>query len=550
MSDDPTQSLLQNRSDVEISCTAVDDSVELTLFRNRKTNSIAKRIIRLNALECEQADPDENIHQLSCFDRLKHPCDNTQILSPRLRKLQVKGNELIRSIVLPVLSRWESKLHMLLLASLILGFVSLVSAVTNAKLNPHNVFTPVRITMAVCTILLSLMHLIIKYLHNRKANYGIPDCDRTGNCKSCLKLCSLSMWELYCILLKEAFEYPIIVCTIIENATTKSFQTPSEKWHLCYFVFCILKFAFEVYFIRLLVICYNIHSLRQLRQGSTQAKYRLLTGHGLMLEVNFSFLVFFQILSQILMLATLWVKVKCINQFVQDQEEVNISLCCWILITSGFILPILGTLAFYLPWHKQIQIYPVEFMIDLFNTLQKCGITSISQNARENLKKINDSIVTAMKQGKQSKRSVFMYAIVLTPKLALWGLLFLIPLSTTLVGIWNGPTIEHNNGTHSCDIVMEIQTINGTAVSSAVLWSVINFTAFYLVIQSNILTLGIIFSTIFFYAFSILILPFSFIFSVVIYCVFKCIFPQDKDCTLTSCLCICIAILPINSYNI
>ena len=550
-SDDPTQSLIQSRSDLEVSCTAVDDSIELTLFRNRKAKTIAKQIIRLNALECEQAEPGTNNQQhLSCCDHLKH----RQILSPRLYKIRDKGNELIRSIVLPTLSRWNSKLNMILVASLILGLVSLVFAVANAIHNPHNIFTPVRITMTVIKTALSLMHLLISYLHNRKSNYCCIE--KIGNSKLCLKLCSPAMWELYCILLKEAFEYPVLVCNIIENATAKGFQTWRERLQLCYFIYSIVNFVYEVYFTRCLVLCYSIRSLHQLRQGNKVAPRsdheinrdmvtdiettQAFTGHGLKLEIIFFLHVIFQMLSQILMLSTLWVKIKCINQFLQDQGVI-INIYCWMLIIGGFILPILGTLAFYLPWNKQIQIYPIEFMISLFYSLQKCGITSISQNARKNLKRINDSIITAMKQEKKPPPYVI-YTVVTTPKLTILGILFFIPLLTTLVGIWNGPTVEiHNNKTlFICDITMATKNItDGNEVSNA-LWSFINFAAFNFAILSNALTIAISSITVFIV---IVLLPVLPIFVIVLYCVLKCMSPHHKDYTLFSILCDSIAIV-------
>ena len=575
LSDDPTQSLLQSGTDLEVSCTAVDDAVELTLFNNRKTKSVIKRIIRLHALECEQAEPDKDIQeQRSCYNRLKHLCGR-QTLSPRLHKVRDKGNELIRGIVLPVLSKWNSKVRVLFLHfSLFLGFVSLALAVITTIHDPNNVLSPVRITVTVCTIVLSLTHLIISCLQNTKTSHGIQGIEKTKDDTSCLqktKLCSLSTWELYCILLKEAFEYPVVVCNIIEKATNHGFSTRKEKLLLGYFIFSVFKLAFEVYFTRFLVLCYSIHSLRQLRQGRayvkkneinrdidsdtemTQAKYKRFAAHGLMIEVFFCCHVLVQMFSQILILAALWVKVECENHFVPQDEGVFISSYCWMLILGGFFLPILGTFAFYIPWNKHIQMYPVEFMIDMFSALRKCGITSVSQNARENLKRINDSIVAAMTQEKQSIKQVFL-TILTTPTLTILSLLFLIPVVTTIGGIGFGTVffLEYENVSLFCDLTMSITryTItNDTIIDSTEyfsVWSGINIAALLVTILSNGPTLSISVPSYTYVAIGIaliLLSPLLFILSVFLFCVFKCLFPKDKDCTIFSCLFLCFASL-------
>ena len=582
--DDPSQPLLQSGKDLEVSCTAVDGAVELTLFKNRKTRSITKRIIRLNALECEQAEPDQvtqDPEQLSCYDCLKHPCGRRQIISPRLHKIRDKGNELIRSIVLPVLSRWNSKLRVLfLLVSVLLGFVSLVFAVVTAIRNPNNVFTPVRITVTVCTTALSLIHLIISCLQNqRKSDDGVESNAQNSRNTLCMKLCSLSTWELYCILLKEAFEYPVVACNIIEKAITQGFSTNKDKLLLGYFIFSVFKLAFEVYFVRFLVICYSIHSLRQLRQGSTfvntesdsarngdidvttdtemtEVKYRRFTTHGLMLEVVFCCHVLVQMFSQIVLLAALWVKIQCENHFVQDRD-VYISMYSWMLIVGGFFLPIIGTFAFYIPWNKHIQMYPIEFMMDMFSALRKCGVTSISQNARENLKRVHSSIIAAMTREKRSTKEIFL-AILTTPTLAILSLLFLVPVVTALAGIGFGTVFEYDSENATvvcaCDLTMSVTTYTLTLTNDTYSideettyfykWSGVSITALLVTIFSNGATLSISVPSLSYVVMGIVLivlLPFLFIVSVLLYCVYKCVCPGDEDCTVFSCMLLCFA---------
>ena len=590
-SNNPTRPLLRSGRDLEISCTAVGNDgieLELTHFKQR-TKPVAQRLMKLYQLKCAseedeatEANTENTQKKLSCCDRLRHPCDK-QILSPRLQRIRDKGSEMIRSIVFPVLSRWNQKLSMLLLLlSVVLSFISLAFAIATAVHQPHNVLVPVRITVTVCTIALSVAHLIINYVQNKKSSSskGVKNNDDSGNDqvsslqKITRKLCSLPTLELYCILLKEVFEYPVVVCNIIEKATTLGLSTYKEKLLFAYFIYSILKLAFEVYFIRFIVLCSSIHSLRQLRKGNvlpdtgetnrdinedtemTQVQYDLYTTHGLLLEIFFCCHVLLQMICQVFLLAALWVKIECENPYFDENQELYVSSYSWILIFGGFFMPILGTFAFYIPWNKHIQMYPIEFMIDMLNALRKCGITSISQNAMENLKRIHKSIITAMGEDKKSLTKA-LCTILTTPTLTILSLLFLFPFLITTAGIIGGPIVEYENGTVFCDLSISLKINNTNYTNStdeyytdvtghASLWSGINIAALIIIIFSNGAILGISLPSLFCVAIGIILLvpllPPLFIISVLTYFMCKQLSPKEEWNILT-CLCICIAAL-------
>ena len=586
-SDDPNQPLLESPKGLEVTCTSVhDDDVEITLFDKRKPKAFSTRIIRVCKLECkdpntkesdhntEESDPntgesDPNTEEsdsntkpsVSCVERVKHPCGR-QVLSPRLQTIRDKGTEVIRSFLLPILSRWSSELRILfMIVSILLGLVSLGLAISTGVKDPNNVLAPVRIAVTLCTIGLSSVHLVITGFQYRK---GIES-DPKINDASCVKvmtknICSLSSFELYCILLKEAFEYPVVVCNIIENAAKNSYYT--DKLHFVYFLFSVLKLIYEVYLIRALVLCSTIHSLRQLRQGSTfveptksanrvtemtlnEIKTEVFTTHGLMIEVFFCAHVLCQMLCQIIILAALWVKIQCENPNFIDVQELSVSSNSGLLIFSGFALPIVGTLAFFIPWNKHVQLYPIEFMIDMLCALRKSGITSIPQNARSNLQKIQESIISAVTEDSLSTKQVI-YTILTTPVLTVLSFLFLFFYLTTLVGIIVGPTVEYENGTVTCDLSIT----NGTNVEGVsqyvVVWEGINYAALVVTTVSNCLVLGISIPSIFYIIIGIVLIPLVpplFILSVFVYFVTKCVCPRREDCNICTCLCICFVAL-------
>ena len=565
------------RRDLELSChlvSARDQDVELILFNKRKPNSVARRVIRLYNIESEvphdQSDPIDT-QKSSCGDCFTHPCGR-QILSPRLRKVRDKGKEVIQGVVLPLLSRWNDKFRILFLVfSILLGLVSLGFAIATAVKNPSYILATVRIAVVLCTISLSLIHLAISTLKSYQKLDGNSDSEnddtmpRLSTVKD--KLCSLSAWELYIILLKEALEYPVLMCNIVENAARQSFST--SPLHFTFFIFSALKLVYEVYFIRILVLISTIHLLRQLRQGKgfldtsetmengiTQMDVipieRQNTKRGLKLEVLFCCHIMLQIISQIFIVAAVWAKVQFENPNFDVDQEPHISSYSWILIASGFVLPILGTFMFFIPWSKDIQVYPIDFMIDLLSALKKSTITSVPQNAKENMKKIHKSIIAAKKQNQQSMRKAICTACT-TPLLALLSIAYLVPFMTMFVGMTVGPFMEYNNITITCtantDFLKYILPGYTTEIQQDVLPGIndlcirINTAALIVTILSNIVIVVIGFLCLFAYIpITLLLLPFIpllFTISLAAYGVTKCLCPQCKEWTAFTCLVKC-----------
>ena len=127
-------------------------------------------------------------------------------------------------------------------------------------------------------------------------------------------------------------------------------------------------------------------------------------------------------------------------------------------------LPIIGAFAFYILWNKHIQMYPIERMMDLFSTSWKCGVTSISQNARESLKWVHSSIIAAMTREKKNSTKEIFLMISMTPILAniLYPIysssddyIHLLVLVWCQVWVWfrkcnSGPVESRNEAVASC----------------------------------------------------------------------------------------------------
>ena len=567
MSVNEAEPLLRNRRQFDATCTTVGDNgdIDVTLFDRRRPSSVTKRIVRLYRLESEVAaseSDDTPAHRLKCL------CTN-QMISHRLRNIRDKGNELIRGIVLPTVSRWSTKTRIFIqVLSLLLGLVSLSLAVVTTVKHLNNILARIRIGIAGCTIILSALHLLITGLQSRKrANRVQSTCDSANGSITCWQklkttLLSLSTWELSCTLLKEAFEYPIVVCNIIEKATnySNSFSTEKEA----YFGFSLFKLAFEVYFIRFFVLCSSIHSLRKLRKGTAfglsnnihvarnseddTEVYTVATTHGLTLEIVFCCHVILQMICQIFILAALWVKIQCENFVLRGQ--LHISVHSWILIVAGFVIPILGTFAFYIPLSRNIQLYPVEFVVDVLGSLRKCGLSSITETAHKNLKKLHKSMIAAVKQEREDDSTIF--KLITSPLLIILSAGYLGPLLVTCyIGIADGKEFHINGSILSCDVTpWMLQGLNDSGSKVELefsrhisVWSGINIAAVVVLFLSNGLVLLVSTYSALFIALCIVLLPVILPLSIVVYYVSRCCcpkcyddFPDSEDCSIFVCL--------------
>ena len=206
------------------------------------------------------------------------------------------------------------------------------------------------------------------------------------------------------IIIAEVLVYPILVCNVVENAAGKTYAgSPLEKFAFARFVLSVVKIFALVYLVRLLVIILSIIQLLRKRNESRTASMSNSTIGGefstdpvdlkhyslraALLLILFLVHVLGQMLSQCIMLAALWTKVSCENSEL-GKDTIYISPFTWAMIVGSFILPLVGTLTFFIPTYFWMVQFPVTFGMGILSTLRKKSISSVSNDTKDISKKI------------------------------------------------------------------------------------------------------------------------------------------------------------------
>jgi hypothetical protein len=85
-----------------------------------------------------------------------------------------------------------------------------------------------------------------------------------------------------------------------------------------------------------------------------------------------------------MMLAALWTKVSCENSEVGVGIQYNfISPFTWGMIAGSFILPLVGTLTFFIPTYFWAVEFPVTFGMGILGTLRKKSVSSVPGDSKE-----------------------------------------------------------------------------------------------------------------------------------------------------------------------
>lgn len=119
---------------------------------------------------------------------------------------------------------------------------------------------------------------------------------------------------------------------------------------------------------------------------------------ALFLELWFLVHVVGQMLVQLLTLGAIASKIFCENQHYSNGSNgaVKISPYTWVMIVLGFLLPLAGTLTFFIPTYGFVQTYSTSFIVSVLGILRKCGPRFIKEKGKEGARALLEAIPTAI----------------------------------------------------------------------------------------------------------------------------------------------------------
>lgn len=261
------------------------------------------------------------------------------------------------------------------------------------------------------------------------------------------------------IVIVEALAYPSIICDVLDNASSRTYQgTSMERFKFDRLIFSLVKIIILVYIVRLFVIGSTISSLEQIRRGDVECtivedpktkkpkkkkKHKITSfdmfdkddgskrsaKKGLALEILFLIHIFGQMLSQGLMVGAIWYKVTCENPRPTPENVVFISPFTWVMIVLGFVLPVVGVFTYFIPTYVWAQEFPIDFMVSMLSALKKCSPLGVKERSFDIVQKI--ARIVSIIEGDLKKRSMHccskLFYPFITPHLSIFCCLYYIP---------------------------------------------------------------------------------------------------------------------------
>ena len=402
---------------------ALRDPVDMTVTASENTITISQNGSPISVVSHNLSDSDVELSKCSCFctcadcfsssTRSGGESEYTvRIRKRRLHQFRKRGREIIHSHIFPLLSKsGELVITCVLFATAVIAtIVSLIPFTGHALRGPVPALNAVRLALSLFALLLSSIDLGLKIWSWCKSICNTHDYEQVTSSQTRNSIKKYS--DVFRSLLAEAIIYPLLICDILEQASSRLYSGDGlSKFTFARFIVSVVWQVLHVYIIRLVVLGATIWSLEQLRRGcggTTDAAENRVdhedkkrARRGLIIEIYFFIHVLCQMLTQALMLAVIWVTVDCENPPTDGSNEgtLNISPFTWIMIVFGFLLPISGTLTFFISTYGWVRDFPIDFMLNLLSSLRhhgqsvsEYGISNIRSAAQRNLQRIDTLI--------------------------------------------------------------------------------------------------------------------------------------------------------------
>ena len=211
-----------------------------------------------------------------------------------------------------------------------------------------------------------------RYLRKKVKRSNGGECDKE-QMKPCFQFITdkqrstLNTWfQLIRTALSEAILYPLAVVDILELISEGKYPGPShmDKTNFSLFIIGSFYLLLSVYFMRIFMAISSVVSLYRLPK-TTENNYSSLM-------IKFFLLLIGQVLVQITSLCMISTKVR---------YELNTcdrySAFLWVVVVSGYVLPFLGLLLFFVLNYAQLKLFSIGFYVDLTSSVVTEGFSDL-----------------------------------------------------------------------------------------------------------------------------------------------------------------------------
>ena len=199
----------------------------------------------------------------------------------------------------------------------------------------------------------------------------------------CLRYCK-NVLDFGRTWIAEIILYPLLICDMLEFITGQGWKNESATDRLGFALFVISSGALVVYvyIVRLLILfgmIYHVQKRRKPEESDSDGD-QTYSASARWFQLYFFIHVFGQMLVQILMLIGIGAKIQydnpppnttviLANTDDDDSASIYISPFLWYMIVSGYILPFLGLLTFFIVTYYWVQEFPIGVCLDVIRLL-------------------------------------------------------------------------------------------------------------------------------------------------------------------------------------
>jgi hypothetical protein len=193
------------------------------------------------------------------------------------------------------------------------------------------------------------------------------------------------------IILTEIILYPLLICDIFEVTTGRGFEGTSHSDRLGVFLFVVscIYLLLYVYIARIIIMVGLIRNITDIRtperkienkDARNERHYnRNIRRSAVVYQVCFTVHMILQMIAQVLMFIAIGGKIRYDNRHFYDSDDpdqsIYVSGYLWFMIISGFFLPFMGFLSFFVVTFYWTQEFPIGIYVDMISLMKMtaCG---------------------------------------------------------------------------------------------------------------------------------------------------------------------------------
>ena len=307
--------------------------------------------------------------------------DSIKDLEKRLTKIQKLGLSTMKNILLPSVPRILQDLWVAL--EVIFAIFLFVLTCMQFDSEEKTTFSVTVMILACLDIMLATTDGFFYFLTSEFCGHYLkkmfkslftPDAgENTFHCCTCLQgslISTLNQWfEIGRTLASELLLYPLILCDIIgfiydKIHTRAQLGRTAGRQDFTLFVIANLYLLVSVHIMRLVLIIQTVKRLNSMPVKATGYK-----SEYVFLTTQFGITGVLQIITSIVIVLAVGVKIAHEEQYSTD-GNVHVSPFLWVVIVTGWYLPVLGILCFFFVNYYWIHEFSMSYFIDLMSMLQ------------------------------------------------------------------------------------------------------------------------------------------------------------------------------------